>query len=298
MSTLDILMPHYRDPEGLRLSLDSIAAQTWTGDMRVLIADDGSPDDAFAAAREVADDAPVDTVVLREAQNRGRPVTRNRLLAAAEAPYLAWLDAGDVWYPGKLVEQFGTLHRLRFEGADIDRLWVTCDYDWQWEGRRSNRVRQSVEGDQLKELLLGDRLRAYLWTLLGTAAAFRIAGRFDERLPRMQDLDYFIRFVRGGGRLVAPGGDRPLCRYNKSDVGRDATEIRRCNALIMEKNRQVYDFYGPAFRRRVLYKINHIAARFANHNGERLNHARFEAMAIAADPRYAAYRVKQHFRSA
>ena len=55
--------------------------------------------------------------------------------------------------------------------------------------------------------MLGRRLRAYLWTLLGTARAFKAAGRFDERLPRLQDLDYFLRFIAAGGTLVVPPGN-------------------------------------------------------------------------------------------
>ena len=93
--------------------------------------------------------------------------------------------------------QFEHLSRLRFAGEDIGQVWVTCHYDWQWSGRRARLKKQEVAGDQLRELMLGERLRAYLWTLLGSAEAFKAVGRFDERLPRLQDLDYFIRFVRG-----------------------------------------------------------------------------------------------------
>ena len=80
--------------------------------------------------------------MLRNPPNRGRPYTRNRLLDAVDGDFVAWLDAGDVWYPSKLERQFDHLSRLRFEGEDVDRLWITCHYDWQWEGQRNRPVRQ------------------------------------------------------------------------------------------------------------------------------------------------------------
>ena len=206
--------------------------------MRLVIVDDGSPEADFAAVRALAEAQELPVSLARNPTNRGRPYTRNRLLDAVEAPYVAWLDAGDVWHPGKLERQFDHMSRLRFQGADVDRLWITCHYDWQWEGRRIRLIRQEVETRQLRELMLGRRLRAYLWTLLGTARAFKAAGRFDERLPRLQDLDYFLRFIQGGGALVVPPGEESLCRYHKSDLGRDAGEIRRCNRLIFEQQVQ------------------------------------------------------------
>lgn len=135
--------------------------------------------------------------------------------------------------------------------------------------------------------MLGRRLRAYLWTLLGTARAFRGAGRFDARLPRLQDLDYFIRFIQGGGTLVVPPGAETLCRYHKSDIGRDAREIRRCNRLIFEKYRPGLQAYGPAFLKTIRYNADSLSARYAKNNGERLSRGLYLGRAIAAHPKRA-----------
>jgi hypothetical protein len=129
-----------------------------------------------------------------------------------DASHIAWLDAGDVWYPDKLKLQFEHLARLAYHGLDIDTIWITCSYDWEQNGQ-ARHLRQQVNGDQLSELLSGAQLRAYLWTLLGTANAFRIAGYFDERLLRLQDLDYFVTFLRAGGRIETPLENKALCRY-------------------------------------------------------------------------------------
>lgn len=272
-ASLDVLLPHYRDPAGLKLSLDSIAAQTWGGTMRVVVVDDGSPEADRSAAEHHAhtfeQETGAEVTFLVNPQNLGRPRTRNRLLDAIEADYVAWLDAGDTWYPEKLERQFVHLNALRMQGADIDRIWVSCTYDWKWDGNTHRRsLQQETTGDQVQLLLEGAQLRAYLWTLLGTRQAFQIAGRFDERLPRLQDLDYFLRFVRAGGTLATPHYTGALCCYFKSDVGRDAREINACNHLILEKHAAVIRLYPPALQSKLAYKAHTLAARFARNNGQ------------------------------
>ncbi len=288
---LDVLLPHYQDPAGLKLSLASIAAQTWGGSMRVIIVDDGSSEaDRIAAeahAHDFARDSGLDMLFLVNPKNLGRPKTRNRLLDAVEADHVAWLDAGDIWYPHKLEVQFNHLSRLRMAGEDIDRLWVAGAYDWQQVGSASIRtLQQQVQGNQVLELLDGGNLRAYLWTLLGTAQAFRIAGRFDERLPRLQDLDYFLHFVRAGGKLVTPSDRRGLCCYFKSDIGRNAREVHACHMLILAKMQPVIQTQPPALRSKLYYKANRLAARFAQSNGNQMLRLRYLAQAAFGSPRH------------
>ena len=279
---LDVLIPHYADPAGLEAALASIAAQDWLADpanrLRVIVVDDGTPADAFAEVEAICARFRTDSGqalrLERLARNTGRPAARNRLLDLAGAPYLAWLDAGDVWYPGKLRAQFAELARHKAAGADLSRIWVSCAYDWDQGGGRMIRT-QDVAGDQMAALLMGDRLRAYLWTFLGHAEAFARAGRFDLQLPRLQDLDYCLHFVRAGGRIVmAPTlqtethpAPHPLCCYFKSAKGRDARQVAASHARILKKHAPCIRRYPRGFRARLRQKGPLLAARFARSNG-------------------------------
>lgn len=288
---LDVLIPHYRDPEGLALALDSVAGQDWlaggTNRLRVIVVDDGSPELDLAAARAACEAFARTSgqAVLFDALpvNQGRPAARNRLLDLAGAPYLAWLDAGDIWYPPKLSVQFAHIAALEVRGADPARLWVSCAYDWDQGGRRRT-LRQQVAGDQLGAMLIGDNLRAYLWTLLGRAEAFRIAGRFDARLLRLQDLDYFLTFLRAGGEIVVPPETDPLCCYFKSDIGRDAVQVAAGYQLILAKSAPVIHFYPRAFRQALAHKAWMLPARFARSNGDWRAEAGYLARAALANP--------------
>ncbi len=282
-ATLEVLIPHYRDPAGLAASLASVAAQDWGGQITALVVDDGSPAADWAAVQAVCADAGVAVRLIRQPENLGRPRTRNRLLAETRAPWLAWLDAGDVWYPDRLSVQFAHLAALIRAGEDPHRIWITCAYDWDQAGARRT-IRQQPGGDPIRELLSGERLRAYLWTLLGSAQAFRSAGLFDDRLPRLQDLDYFLAFVRGGGRIVAPDDTRALCCYFKSDSGRDARQVRASHHLILDKLAPLTARHGAGFQAGLRFRAEMLAARYAGANGLRGMQAACLARAAAAAP--------------
>jgi len=280
-------MPHYRDLKGLAQSVATIVAQTWTGDIRIVVVDDGSPKEEFRKVKALLEDQPLPFVLERNSENRGRPYTRNRLLDSIDSDYVAWLDAGDTWYPEKLNVQFEHVNRLRYAGEDISRIWVTCNYDWQRDGGRCYQVDQVVDCDQLKELFLGQQLRCYLWTLLGTASTFRTVGPFDEQLPRLQDVDYFVRFVRAGGIITNPPYTKALCRYHKSDLGRCAHEISRCNMNIFEKYRTSLEQYGRKFVSTVRYNAETLSARYAKNNRDWLGRAYYISRAFVANPQLA-----------
>jgi glycosyltransferase involved in cell wall biosynthesis len=286
MTDLDILIPHFRDPEGLRSTLSSLGQQTWQGAKRVVVVDDGSDSLSFEMVEKIMVDAGLNSTLVRNETNQGRPATRNRLLKLIESPYVAWLDAGDTWYPEKLARQFERIAEVKTEGLSLDSTWVTCDYDWRWSGKEATPTIQYLEGDQLREILLGKKLRAYLWSTLMPTASLSRVGCFDERLPRLQDLDFFVRFLSAGGRLVKPrlNEPSPLCVYEKTDVGRDAAQIRACNARIFRKHRPLYDAYGRGFVQETLVKADLHSARFAKNNGDYWGFGYYVAKAVARGP--------------
>ncbi len=165
-------------------------------------------------------------------------------------------------------------------------MWMTCNYHWKWQDGMQVRKRfQKTGQDQLKALLVGTDLRAYLWTLLGRAEAFTSVGWFDDRLPRLQDLDFFLRFSLKGGRILAPETTEALCIYHKTDFGRSADQIRECNAYIFDKYRVLYNRYGMKFRRTRLYHMEMHSARFAANNFDRQKTYEYMWRAAMARPR-------------
>jgi glycosyltransferase involved in cell wall biosynthesis len=267
----------------LALTLASIEAQTWRGDREVVVVDDGSLPEHQARLDEVVAATRERVRLLRNGENRGRPYTRNVLLDAADGKYLTWCDSGDEYYPRKLEVQLDALFRERLQAPERS-VWITCNSHWQWQGSGKKKViAQDVEHDQISNLFVGG-LRADLYTLVGTTRSFRDVGYFDLGLPRLQDLDFFLRFAEKGGVFVLPGTDEPLCLYHKTDVGRRGQDVlagfhhiyRKHAALLMGRSRR--------FRRNRNFHLYKTAARFTSNNRETWTTALYVARSAVANP--------------
>lgn len=291
---LDILIPHHANPSGLEKTLASVTGQSWSRDLggwlRVIIVDDGSTEEDFAAVKMICSrflhQCGQALELERLVDNRGRPFVRNRLLELAAAPYLAWLDAGDVWYPDKLTVQFAHLAECIAAGQDPDDLWISCAYDWEEDGKREART-QRITGDQFAALLEGDHLRGYLWTMLATRQAFARAGRFDVDLPRLQDLDYCLAFLCAGGRITVPPDPAPLCCYVKSKLGRDSQQVAAGYVRILHRHGARIADYPHAFRAQLYARGRVMAARFALTNSAYSLALRYLLAAAWASPKHA-----------
>lgn len=261
-------MPVYNDPSGLLRSVPTVFNQTWDGEIRLLIVDDGSIDETpevISALRDVY----IDIDVIRNDNNRGRPFARNQILDNADGDYLAWLDSGDLWHPSKLAIQYETLTEA--EKDDEKPVLCTTAFRWVFADLGQERIRvPDVSGDQLYNALTSS-LPPYLWTLLGRTSAYRSAGRFDERLPRRQDYEFFVRFIERGGRVVATRPDPPLATYMKTDVGRSPDEVATANQVIRLLHDPLYARYGRGFARHMRRRQLVLEARFYENNGRRLS---------------------------
>ncbi len=113
---VSVIIPAYNQAEYLERALDSIAAQTYEGPVEVLVVDDGSPDDSGDRARRHR----LAPRVLHQ-ENAGVAAARNLGISHADGEYLAFLDADDMWHPGKLEAQIRVLEALGRPGLCFTR---------------------------------------------------------------------------------------------------------------------------------------------------------------------------------
>ncbi|HUS15277.1 MAG TPA: glycosyltransferase family A protein [Chloroflexia bacterium] len=113
-SPVSVVIPTHNRADLLRAAVDSVLAQTLPA-REIVIADDGSTDHtrAVVSAFEAAG-API---VWLPAPPDGTPpgnrrsAARNRGVAAATAPWIAFLDSDDLWHPLRLERQLADLPR-------------------------------------------------------------------------------------------------------------------------------------------------------------------------------------------
>jgi len=267
METVDVLIPYYNDSGGFEKTLASIKAQTALSQLRLVVVDDGSDAQHAHRMAELLDGSGMPYNLVTNMANRGRPYTRNVLLDHMDGDYVAWLDSGDEWFQGKIERQ---LYALKSAGVtkDTDNCWATCSYEWREESKLPQQITQNTDGDVSEALLIGKHLRAYLWTILAPTPAMRIVGAFDAAFPRLQDLDFFLRFVSGGGRLIQPEDKTALCAYNKEHFGRNATEIAQSYDSLFAKHDALFQRYSRKLRMKARSLAYKNCARFADANGE------------------------------
>jgi teichuronic acid biosynthesis glycosyltransferase TuaG len=97
-SSLSIVIPTYNHAHFLRTALDSIRAQTF-GDWEAIVVNNFSEDDTIAVVESYDDPR----IRLVNFANQGIiAAARNHGLSLTQAPFVAFLDSDDFWYPEKL----------------------------------------------------------------------------------------------------------------------------------------------------------------------------------------------------
>lgn len=217
--TVSAVIPAYDHARYLAQAIDSALGQTLPP-VDVIVVDDGSTDDTPQVLARYRD-----RVRIVRQQNRGVSAARNAGAALARGRLLAFLDADDVWLPGKLAAQ-----AARF-AADPALGLVHCAVEEIDADGRALRTRtDGMEGRVAEEMLLFRRP-----VILGggsgavvTRAWFDELGGFDEALGTSADWDLHHRIARRAAVGFVP---TVLLRYRvhganmHADVARTAREM-------------------------------------------------------------------------
>ena len=195
MPAVSVVMPAYNAGAYIGEALDSILAQR-VDDIEIVVVDDGSSDGTVEVARSRG--VPVRVVTQ---PNQGSAVARNRALDEARAPLVAFLDADDVWLPGKLDAQLRALGRDPSLGG-VFSAWHVWTPDAAGTYTRPP-ADDATPADAFDESESGWLYHHLLMTsvILTSSLVLRrevidAVGRFRTDLRRGQDYDYWLRLSR------------------------------------------------------------------------------------------------------
>jgi glycosyltransferase involved in cell wall biosynthesis len=192
-------------------ALESVRAQT-AADFECVVVDDGSTDDSIRVIKSFLADPRFRLV---RQQNRGVSHARNVGIGLARGPFVAFLDADDLWRPTKLERQ---LDRFRAD-ADLGVVFTRRTIVDADDGPRP-----CPDGDPPQGEIVGPLFRqnfvCFSSAMVRTEAAVRVGG-FDERLGLAVDYDFWLRVARHYPFGVV---DEPLVAYR---VGHGVNLSRR-----------------------------------------------------------------------
>lgn len=208
--TFSVVIPAYQAAKTIREAVKSALEQTSPA-QEVIVVDDGSTDDLAAALASFAND-----IRLIRKQNGGAASARNVGIEAAQGEFVAFLDADDLFYPGRL-EALGALARAR---PDLDIL--ASDAVITVAGRRHALFFDSTpfaEHGQRTAIL--DACFVTGWPAV-RAERVRALGGFDETLAIAHDWDCYLRMILDG----AVAGCVPEPHYEYRQVSSSLTANR------------------------------------------------------------------------
>jgi glycosyltransferase involved in cell wall biosynthesis len=171
-----------------------------TVSMEILVVDDGSPD---PVRPEDLPDGPIR--LIRCERNGGTARARNRGILEARGIWIAFLDADDLYEPGRLGAADSFLESHPVDGLFTETLMVATD--------GSERV---VAPRPDKKGVVGLRKQAPIFAALITRkATFDEIGLFDPRWHLLEDVDLCLRLLTSPARIeVMP---RPAYVYREHD---------------------------------------------------------------------------------
>ena len=123
-------------------AIESVLVQTYPA-WELLLVDDGASDGSTAIARHYAGRHPERVRYLEHAghANLGMSASRNLGIRDAHGPYLAFLDADDVWFSNTLEAQVAILEAH----PEAAMLYGPIQWWYSWTGRAEDRERDYVE---------------------------------------------------------------------------------------------------------------------------------------------------------
>lgn len=229
--TVSVVLPTYNRADVLERAIESVLAQSYS-DFELVVVDDGSTDDT-AAVVEAFDDARV--TLVEHADNEGANAARNTGIDESAGEYVAFQDSDDEWHPEKLRKQMDV-----FENAPASVGVVYTGFRRLHGDDATYHPGPGVDPKEgaVRKSILGQNFVTTQAAVV-RRACFDEVGGFDERLPRFQDWELWIRVSREYEfRLV----DEPLVTaYDRPDsISNDLEALVEARELIIRKHSDAF----------------------------------------------------------
>ena len=215
MPAIDVIMPLYNKQATVERAIRSVQSQT-VADWRLIVVDDGSTDGGAEIVRRMQkEDKRIELIVQA---NAGPGAARNAGIRAATAPYVAFLDADDLWYLWHLETALAAIQKNNV--AMVGAMY----YEWPRQEDMTGHWKQRgvVPGlYEITPLTHPEEAESFVLffhvgsCLVKTDAAQRCGGFYEGRCRNGEDTFFFAKLVFNE-RFAVVGG-APTARFNRQD---------------------------------------------------------------------------------
>ena len=235
---VSVIIPAYNAAAFLAAALESVRAQT-RAPAEVIVVDNGSTDLTATIAKKAG------ARVLR-VERPGPSAARNAGIRAASQPWIAFLDADDLWEPDKLASQWRAVEACPEVGiviTDFTEFDSTGVLFQSFLERRANYqviIRREVapavmccDPDSFRTHFLQGNFFAPS-AVLARRNLLLDVGLFDEAITHMEDRELWLRMLP---RTAAAVVERPLvhARIHPSNCSSDFLKMALGGAMVAER---------------------------------------------------------------
>ena len=239
MPRVSVVICVYNGAPCVGRALDSVFTQDFDG-VEVIVVDDGSTDDTPAVLNPYRDRAQI----IRQ-ENQGLAGARNAGVAAGRGEYVAFIDADDVWLPGRVAKTVAALDRAPNAVLAYSNAILVDAQDRPLA--QSYVPADKAYAPALEELLGG------WWPILPSTVTIRrktieACGGFSPEYRSAngyEDVFFFLRAREQGAFAYVP---EPLISYRLAPL---VERMTRYASGFKVFARQVSERYGAAGRSRI-----------------------------------------------
>jgi glycosyltransferase involved in cell wall biosynthesis len=221
---ISIVIPAYNAEGTISETVASVLAQSFA-DFELLVIDDGSTDGTQSVLEGFADER----LQVHSFSNAGLSASRNRGTTLACGQFVAFLDADDLWTPGKLAAQLEALEA--HPEAVLAYSWV--DFIDENSQYLTNGTYQQLSGNVYVSLLLGNFLESGSNPLIRRTQLIE-AGGFDETLTSGEDWDCWLRLAAHHPFVLVPQAD-VLYRKSAGSMSRNTVRMEKNILQVIER---------------------------------------------------------------
>ncbi len=186
MAFFSVIIPVYNKEQFLVHTINSVLNQSFT-DFELLLIDDGSTDSSPALLNQFTDER----IKLISQNNQGVSAARNLGIKEAKAPYIAFLDADDLWESDHLE----TMHNYCIQFPDESLFNTAKSIDTGHQLIPARYAISKTANFELVNFFEASGIEPVLWTssVVIKKTALEQVGVFDTGIKSGQDLDLWIR---------------------------------------------------------------------------------------------------------
>ncbi len=266
MPKISVIIPTYNRAGFIAAAIDSVLGQDLTGtdldptgDIEIIVADDGSTDDTAAVVVRYGS-----RVRYLALSHRGQPAApRNAALAVATGEFVALLDSDDLFLPQKFALQYPVLR----DDPTLALVYSDGRFFTDDPTQATGSVQAGLptpSGDILGDMLRGNFLAPPV--VLIRRQWLDSVGHFDESpdLRAVEDYDLWLRLAIHAPARFVPG-EVAAIRRHPGNISVDAAKLRQRSLTVLRRLDAAYPdrMYANPDARHEAYARHHGAVAIA-----------------------------------